>query len=267
MSFENIDYLKDNWHYHRWGLAYRYLKSLQTGTSASIALYCEPSQGATDFLIKDISPLALKMGATVVYIDFKSNFENPACQLIQGFENAIGKDIVYDYLRKENLQFSLATQNRSFAPYVVHACFEALCSLQSYSIMLLDEIPYLTIDHKNQTFIRSLRSHIQRHSDLIAPVFFGSNQILMNSLLSNQHAPFYQAARMQELPALGDEFVFHTLSNARKTFNLKVDADDAIKTFEKLSFQPAPFLRLIMLNSQKPDSSLLYLLNKNKGQF
>lgn len=260
------------WHYHRWSLAKRYLKSMQTGARPGIALFAERRQGKTDFICKDVAPLAEAMDAAVVYVDFWAADTNPPNAFYQGVERAIERYNSHLGLRLSSLDVGVPkalkatfeVRDKEQESDLLYRCFEKLRELERPVILLLDEIQQLAVGRENESFVRALRSQLQTNSAIVNPIYTGSSQQLLAELFKSTKAALYQAANIEQLPSLDEGFVIHVLAVAQPYCETELDHEDALNAFRRGGSRPRVLTDLLQMKMSGQPGTLCTLFESNQ---
>jgi hypothetical protein len=72
------DPIHANWHYPRTELANKILKGFQVGLAERFTIFAPRKRGKTEFVQRDVAPLAKEQGILVVYVDFWRDKASPA---------------------------------------------------------------------------------------------------------------------------------------------------------------------------------------------
>ncbi len=80
---------KPDWHYSRKALARHYLQSVELGMMNRIVLLGVRRVGKTEFLLRDLAPLALAEGYLPIYVNLWSSPERPQETFLYALQNAV----------------------------------------------------------------------------------------------------------------------------------------------------------------------------------
>lgn len=78
---------KDIWHFPRAVLAQQVLSLFETGLSSALVIFAPRRMGKTEFLRKDIQPLAENKGWSVLYFSFLDTGENVQEEYVHALAN------------------------------------------------------------------------------------------------------------------------------------------------------------------------------------
>ena len=71
-----------NWHFPRAELAEQVMDRFQVGATTALTLFAPRRMGKTEFVNKDLLPLAEKQGYLTAYVNFWDRKQSPADSLI-----------------------------------------------------------------------------------------------------------------------------------------------------------------------------------------
>ena len=97
----------DPWHYPRRDLATRTLAALVDGPAKALTLFAPRRTGKTEFLRKDLTPLAQEKGHRVIYMSFWRAPLSPLAVMLHGLETA---------LKEKSVGARIGTASASLAP-------------------------------------------------------------------------------------------------------------------------------------------------------
>ena len=215
------------WHYPRVQLAEQIMGMFTQGISNALTFFAPRRMGKTEFLRKDITPLALNQGWQVLYFSFLDSDENVQHAFQTAVQNSATQKNKSEKakhllarLREFNVgamgvKTSIKLADTTTQPNSLHHIFEALTK-KSPLLLLMDEVQALTQYESNAQFIASLRTALDMHKDVVKVIFTGSSREGLRRMFSNASAPFFHFGQNLPFPALGQEFTDHLA----KTFSL-----------------------------------------------
>ncbi len=106
--------INDPWHFERRDLATRTLSLLTDGPAHALTMFAPRRTGKTEFLIKDLAPLAEDKGHRVIYASFWQAPLSPLAVLLHALELSLKKGKFSDRIR--NTALVLAPKLRLSAP-------------------------------------------------------------------------------------------------------------------------------------------------------
>jgi predicted AAA+ superfamily ATPase len=80
---------QDPWHFPRTSLAETHFALIDKGLANALVLFGRRRTGKTEFLLKDLTPVAENAKRTVVYVNFWSSPLAPTAVLIRALETAL----------------------------------------------------------------------------------------------------------------------------------------------------------------------------------
>ncbi len=266
---------KDPWHFERPEYTRRILTVLNDGPAPALTLFGPRRTGKTEFLLKDLAPLAESAGQRVIYASFWQAPLSPLAVLIhaleQGLENASFSD------RVRSAAVALAPKLKLSAP-IPGATAEAevdLSALQSSpspnlllylddlfgrvsrkrrpTILLMDEVQELARSRDNAPLVAALRTSLDKRTERIRTIFTGSSREGLAAMFSARQAPFFHFATPIELPPLGEAFVDHMITTFSSVSRRTPKRGDLIRAFEQLHGNPYFYRLLIDVLLHSPD--------------
>lgn len=255
---------EDPWHFERPELAGRVLDALTKGPATALTLFAPRRTGKTEFLLKDLAPLARHERVRIVYVSFWRASLSPLALLLHALESALAGGTWTDRIRRGAR--ALAPKLTLSAPVGGSAeidltaigptpptelllylddLLERLARRSGTVILLLDEVQELAKDARNAPLVASLRTSLDTRSDTLKAVFTGSSRDGLRAMFSEREAPFFHFATPLELPPLESPFVAHLLRVGKRHTGRDIDEGEAIAAFGKLHRNPYFFRRLL----------------------
>ncbi len=258
---------KDPWHFERRELAIRTLSVLTDGPAKALTMFAPRRTGKTEFLIKDLAPLAEDRGHRVIYASFWQAPLSPLAVLLHAFELSLKRGKFSDRLR--NTALALTPKLRLSTPMpgakaeaeidltsidkepptdlLLHLddLLDRLARKRKPTILLLDEIQELAKSSNNAPLVAALRTSLDKRSSRLKVVFTGSSREGLAAMFSARQAPFFHFATPIELESLGAPFVDHLIKTFRKTSRRTLDRGDMVSAFERLHSNPYFFRNFI----------------------
>jgi hypothetical protein len=259
--------VRDIWHYPRRELADKTLKALTAGPAKALLLFGPRRIGKTEFLRKDIAPLASKRGHAVVYASFWQSPQAPVAVLVDAIKRSLAGESLAGALidaagsAKGGLKLSAplgagaasvevgVEKVKDAAPaerlLALDKLIERIARPGKPAILLLDEVQELAKDDSNAALIASMRTSFDKQSNGVRVIFTGSSQQGLRRMFSARSAPFFHFATEIDLPRLGAPFVDHMIEAFYKASSRRLDRRDMVAVFEDLDANPHLF-RLIL---------------------
>lgn len=264
----------DPWHYPRRDLAERTLNLLANGPGQALVLFAPRRTGKTEFLLKDLGPLADRNGHRVIYASFWQAPLAPLAVLLHALEISHRQGSFSDRVRSTALALTpklklsapvpgataeseidltqLAGKPPSELLLYLDMLFDQLADPARPTVLLLDEVQELARNDDNGPLVSALRTSLDKRSDGLKVVFTGSSREGLKAMFAAREAPFFHFATPIDLPPLGEGFVDHLLVLFDKTANRSLDRAEALDAFRRLHGNPYFFrslLELLLLNS------------------
>jgi len=258
---------KDPWHFDRRALATRTLSVLTDGPAQALTMFAPRRTGKTEFLIKDLAPLAEAQGHRVIYASFWQAPLSPLAVLLHAFELSLKRGQFSDRMRSTAL--ALTPKLKLSAPLpgtrvdaeidltsfgkkppsdlllYLDDLLERLARRRKPTILLLDEIQELAKSSANAPLVAALRTSLDKRSTQLKVVFTGSSREGLAAMFSARQAPFFHFSTPLELESLGPPFVAHLIKTFRKSSGRTLKQRDMLSAFDRLHGNPYFFRNLI----------------------
>jgi len=239
----------DPWHYPRTDLARQVLELFKTGLSSALVFFAPRRMGKTEFLCKDIGPLAESQKWKVFYFSFLELGPSAASHFMQ---NLIGFAEKKCGLGKKQKWFGRANKITGEAlgvkaeielkdPKQTHKDLSEIMDYLSKHgpiLLLLDEVQSLSQDRANLSFIAALRTSLDVYKDSIKVIFTGSSQEGLRRMFSQSKAPFFHFGQNLPFPELSKTFTDHLAQMFEKVTRRKISKDSLWKVFEEMQKIP-----------------------------
>ena len=258
---------EDSWHFERAELSARALTLLTGGPAQALTLFAPRRTGKTEFLLKDLAPLAEHRGHRVIYASFWQAPLSPLAVLLHALETSLERGKPGDRVRSAALALAprlslsglasgagmkaeidlTALKGRPPGDLLLHLddLLERASRKRRATLLLLDEVQELARARGNAPLVAALRTSLDKRSDRLKAVFTGSSREGLAAMFSARRAPFFHFATPIELPALGAPFVDHVLGTFRKVSRRTLARRDMLRAFEKLHANPYFFRVLV----------------------
>ena len=258
---------EDSWHFERAELSVRVLTLLTGGPAQALTLFAPRRTGKTEFLLKDLAPLAEHRGHRVIYASFWQAPLSPLAVLLHALETSLERGKPGDRVRSAALALAprlslsglasgagmkaeidlTALKGRPPGDLLLHLddLLERASRKRRATLLLLDEVQELARTRGNTPLVAALRTSLDKRSDRLKAVFTGSSREGLAAMFSARQAPFFHFATPIELPALGTSFVDHVLGTFRKVSRRTLARRDMLRAFEKLHANPYFFRMLV----------------------
>lgn len=254
--------MKDIWHYPRTELARQVLGLFNTGLSHALTFFAPRRKGKTEFLLKDIAPLAKEQGYQVFYFSFLDNGDNTQKRFIYELnafsQGKIAKTLTH--LSSVEIQGFKAELHRQSQDDLLHALDE-LAKQGKPTLLLLDEIQALAgVQH--YPIIASLRTALDTSKDKIKVIFTGSSRENLRLMFSSAKAPFFHFGQNLNFPDLDRPFTDHLAGVLYQTTKNDINSDELYHAFCELNQSPQMARALIERMVLNPSLSLANAKNE-----
>ena len=258
---------EDPWHFGRTEFSARMLTLLTGGPAQALTLFAPRRTGKTEFLLKDLAPLAESRRHRVIYASFWQAPLSPLAVLLHALETSLKRGRPGDRIRSAALALAPRLSLSGSAPgagvkaeidltalegkppgdllLYLDDLLERASRKRRATILLLDEAQELARARGNAPLVAALRTSLDKRSDRLKTVFTGSSREGLAAMFSARQAPFFHFATPVELPALDAPFVDHVLGAFRKVARRTLKRRDMLRAFEKLHANPYFFRVLV----------------------
>jgi uncharacterized protein len=251
----------DPWHFPRRELAEQLLALLSEGPAQALTLFAPRRTGKTEFLLKDLGPLAEARRHRVIYMSFWQAPLAPLAVILNAIEHAQARGSLADRVRHATTQLAprlklslplpgtgaeldlTALHGKPPTNLLLHLddLLGRLAQAKRVTLIFFDEVQELARDAHNRTLIAALRTSLDKRRGALAAIFTGSSREGLQAMFSEREAPFFHFATSIDLPPLGAEFVDHVSSTFQTVTKRKIDRSSALKVFATLHGNPAYF--------------------------
>ena len=255
---------EDPWHFGRHDLARRTLTLLTAGPARALTLFAPRRTGKTEFLTKDLGPIAEADGHRVVYLSFWQDPMSPLAALLHALETSLKQGTLADRLRRAGralspkLQLSIPMVGRAEVdvstltgkpPSDLLLYLDDLLGRISMrgkpTILMLDEVQELARSQDNQALVAALRTALDKRPDQLKTVFTGSSREGLAAMFAARQAPFFHFATPIDLPPLGEPFVDHILATMADVAQRPPYRHEMLGAFNDLHRNPYYFRILV----------------------
>src|SRR3990167_9014445 len=191
----------DLWHFHRTALAIQILNMFETGLSSALIFFAPRRMGKTEFLRKDILPMAKEQAWEVIYFSFlgiNTNIETQFVEALQKNQKLLPTSRTGKLLKKINKISGTAAGLHAQLEFkdeheIQKSVIDVLSKLAEHHkiLLLLDEVQVLAQHNMNENFIATLRTALDINKDKIKVIFTGSSQEGLRQMFSQAKAPFF----------------------------------------------------------------------------
>lgn len=249
----------DIWHYPRLELARSVFTLFDSGLSSALTFFAPRRMGKTEFLLKDIRPLALKQGWQVFYFSFLDSGDDPEGQFVAALsEHALGRDWFHRIRRTLPRSVKIGGNAAGVGGNLEIAGQEAQVRLPdakeliarlagegNSTLLLLDEVQVLANRSGHDRLVASLRTGLDLHKDRVKVIFTGSSREGLRRMFSRANAPFFHFGQNLDFPSLERGFTDHLADCYHTITTRALDKDALWQAFEDLQRVPASIRALV----------------------
>ncbi len=262
-----------DWYFRRLDLARRYLDTLDIGLTSSLVLFAPRRKGKTQFLLRDLTPAAEKLGYRVGYANFWQARQWPLDILVgcltelvqpktlgQRLEKLLKSPVSAAHLElevagvgaKAQAQFSEAATKAQGLLAIEAATRKALRVVRGHKILLLlDEVQFLA-RAQFEDFVASLRTSLDVHRDRVKVVFTGSSRAQLAAMFRNVKAPLFNFSQPTDFPDLDDEFVQFMCDRFYLAVKRRIPVAVARRAFALTQHTPGLFHEALTVLAMRP---------------
>lgn len=274
----------DPWHFERREFTERILTLLAHGPAQALTLFAPRRTGKTEFLLKDLAPLAEDGGHRVIYASFWQAPLSPLAVLLHALETSLRQGSFMDRVRSSatalapRLKLSAplpgaevaaevdltALEGRPPGELLLHLddLLERVSGRRRATILLLDEVQELARVRGNSSLVAALRTSLDKRTERLRAVFTGSSREGLAAMFSARQAPFFHFATPIVLPGLGEPFVDHVLDIFEKVSQRTPRRNEMLSAFERLHGNPYFFRVLIETMLHDPGLTVGFALEQ-----
>jgi len=251
------------WHFARPELAEHHLQAFDLGLVSATALHARRRMGKTEFLTKDLMPAAEKKGYAVGYCNLWQEDQHPADALAEAITACSTPQHVIAKVRAKlekpisTLKFSgkLSSiveggaelgfkDDEKASATKLRSSFSVFDKSKNTGLLLIDAAQILA-DKKHGSLEKALRALLDTRKDRLKVIFTGSSEDRLRTMFGAEDKAFYNWARVEPLPLLGDEFVRELTRRANTLTTMKLHLDDTSRAFDTLNRVPELFRRFL----------------------
>ena len=239
----------DPWHYPRTVLAQQILGMFETGLSSSLVFFAPRRMGKTEFLYKDILPVAKASGWKVLYFSFLDADSNASIEFTKAllkFSEEIGivskakrllKHVNKVSAKAGGIQAAVEFNTAESIYEDVKEIIQYLAK-QGKILLLMDEVQVLAQDPDNAKFVAALRTALDLNKDTVKVVFTGSSQEGLRRMFSQAKAPFFHFGQNLPFPHLERDFTDHLANMFEKITQRKLNTEHLWEIFQEMQKVP-----------------------------
>jgi len=255
--------LPTSWHFARPQLAEHHLRAFDLGLISATALHARRRMGKTEFLTMDLTPNAQERGYVVGYCNLWQEDQNPAEAISQAVaacsvpRHVLAKVRVGLGTHVSTLKISggLTGMAEGGAELKfkeaekkdvsnLRSAFAAFDRSKNLGLLLIDEAQILA-DKRHRSLEKALRATLDTRKDRLKVIFTGSSEDRLRAMFGAEDKAFYNWARVEPLPLLGEEFVRELTRRANTLATMKLKLEDSLRAYESLKRVPELFRRFL----------------------
>lgn len=257
----------DIWHYPRHELAKQVLGMFASGLSSALVFFAPRRMGKTEFLLKDMQPLAKKQDWYVLYfsfLDVGSNAKEVFTLALVEFAVEMGtikREKFHKRVKKIEggiigIRAGLEFRDSRQAQITIKEVLAELAKHHDKILLLLDEVQVLSRDEKNRGFVAALRTALDVHKDFIKVIFTGSSREGLRRMFSKSDAPFFHFGQNLPFPELQQDFIDHLAKVFNKATRREINAKKLWKIFHEVDRVPQLIRSLVERLVLHPDLTM-----------
>lgn len=234
---------QDPLYFPRRNLAEIILKSLADGITHAFTLFAPRRMGKTQFLLRDIVPLAENTGFNVFYFSFMDDqpetvitrFQAALCRFAADTSKV--KTFITS-IKKVNIAGSGIERETHNATLSISDIIGHLANDKRQTLLLLDEAQELARIKGTDGLIRALRTGLDVNQSRIKTIFTGSSTNGLRAMFNDSKAPFFHFAHSLDFPLLGQEFTDFLADVYQQRTQQVLDRAALYHAFERMNKTP-----------------------------
>ena len=257
----------DIWHYPRTALAKQVLGMFESGLSNALVFFAPRRMGKTEFLLKDMRPIAREEDWSVLYFSFldaSANAREAFTLALIEFAVEVGAVKQEKFQKKIKkveggflgIHGELEFRDPKQAQSTIKEVFSQLAKHHHKVLLLLDEVQIISQDKKNRHFVAALRTAFDINKDTIKVIFTGSSREGLRQMFSKADAPFFHFGQNLPFPELQEDFIEHLAEAFNKATCRKIETRRLWNVFVEMGRVPQLIRSLVERLVLLPDLSL-----------
>lgn len=248
-----------NWHFPRAELAEKVMDRFEIGATTALTLFAPRRMGKTEFVNKDLLPLAVEQGYITAYVNFWDRKHSPADSLIVGLSKATSSlkltakiKSMLGKIRSGSVTtpiggaaLTLGDQREEDKLEVIQQLFDALLKDDRQLLLALDEVQHLATDRKFEPIIYALRGIIDPNRDKIRVLYTGSSRDGLRKLFARRNAALFSSSQQIVLPTFGRGYLEFTADVFNQATGRMLDINECGKAFRAVKKVPYDFRAVI----------------------
>ncbi|MDR2208456.1 MAG: hypothetical protein LBE22_05735, partial [Azoarcus sp.] len=209
---------QDPWHFARTALAEQVIGMFDSGLSSALTFFAPRRMGKTEFLRKDITPVAEARGWCVFYFSFLDADSETAMAFIDAL-TAFSRG--ESWLARAGKMLGRVSKVSGGAAGVqagveirygaqenIKGVIHRLATEHDKVLLLLDEVQALA-KPAHTPVVAALRTALDMHKDQVKAIFTGSSREGLRRMFSQANAPFFHFGQNLPFPQLDQAFTNH----------------------------------------------------------
>ena len=252
-----------SWHFARPELAAHHLNAFDLGLISATALHARRRMGKTEFLTQDLTPAAEERGYVVGYCNLWQEDRDPAEAIAEAIAAC---SVPRRVLAQVRARFRTPVSTLKVSGKVgglaeggaelgfkdaekkhvarLRSALTAFDRSRNKGLLLIDEAQVLA-DRHHESLEKALRALLDTRKDRLKVIFTGSSEDRLRTMFGAEDKAFYNWARVEPLPLLGEEFVRELTRRANALATMKLKLEDTLRAFDSLGRVPELFRRFL----------------------
>ncbi|MDR1967865.1 MAG: ATP-binding protein [Burkholderiaceae bacterium] len=239
---------QDPWHFTRTALAEQVIGMFDTGLSSALTFFAPRRMGKTEFLRKDITPVAEAHGWHVFYFSFLDADSEAAAVFVDAL-TAFSRGESW-LARTSNKLFGRVSkvsggaggvqagiEFRPGAQEDIKAVIHRLATEHRKVLLLLDEVQALA-KPIHTSLVAALRTALDMHKDQVKVIFTGSSREGLRRMFSQASAPFFHFGQNLPFPQMERAFTDHLATVFKRITRRPLDKDALWLAFVEMGHVP-----------------------------
>ncbi|NEN76133.1 ATP-binding protein [Pelistega sp. NLN82] len=247
--------MNDALYFHRKAYAEQLTQTLKAGITHSFTLFAPRRMGKTQFLLKDMMPLAEQEGFNVFYFSFmgentqaiQDDFRAALMAFNQKIQVSEKVTTFFNKIKKVDvLGVGLERVSSDKEVYLtINDIIHLIAQDNRPSLLLLDEVQELARIKDTEGIVRSLRTGLDIHQDKIKTVFTGSSINGLKMMFNDNKAPFFHFSHHLDFPLLDKQFTDFLADVYYQRVGKKLNKKQLFAVFKRLHYTPM-YMRAII---------------------
>lgn len=248
-----------DWHFPRTDLAEQILDRLEVGATTALTLFAPRRMGKTEFVVRDLLPMAVDRGYIGVYVNFWDRKDDPAESLIHGLNKAVAGLKLTTRLKQTMSRLrgfgfntpiggasaSLKDTSESDRLTIIQELFDLLVKENRKVLLALDEVQHLATESRFEPIVYALRGMIDLNRERVSVLYTGSSRSGLQRLFRRRNAPLFSSSQQIDLPDLGSGYLQHTARTFHAASHRTLDINACSAAFKAVKRVPYDYRQII----------------------